>query len=369
MGGLLLYNLLGYHTKKHIVVFESDDWGAIRMPSLKVFHSLRRRGVLISEKGGYDALDTLASNNDLELLIDVLFSVKDGKGNPAKITLNCCVANPDFDKIRDNGFETYYYEPFTETLKRYPHHNRSFDLWKEGIRNHVFQPQFHGREHLNALMWLNLLNEGVDSVRAAFDESVFCMGIEKHIDPRPHVLSAYNLLKQDEYAFACKAVREGLELFEKLFGFQSITMIAPNFTWDKEIEVAACQGGVLLMQGGHVQRPSFYVKSQGGRYIRHYTGQKSKTTPLKYLVRNCEFEPSRHSYMNADYCMKEIQSAFMFNTPAIVSCHRVNFIGDLVPQNRDNNLREFKRLLKMIVNRYPDVEFMSSDELGRVLLV
>ena len=144
-------------------------------------------------------------------------------------------------------------------------------------------------------------------------------------------------------------------------------MIAPNYTWDSEIEMSAYRYGIRFMQGGHVQRPSFYAINHGADYQRHFTGQKSKTFGLKYLVRNCEFEPTRHAYMNADYCMKEIQNAFRFCTPAIVSCHRVNFIGELNANNRDNNLHEFSRLLKMIVMKYPDVEFMSSEELGRII--
>lgn len=365
--GIFLCNLLGYHTKRHIVLFESDDWGAIRMPSLEVFKALRQQGVSLSDKGGYNVYDTLASNDDLELLMEVLSSVKDSRGNPAKITFNCCVANPDFRKIRENDFQEYFYEPFTETLKRYPHHDRSFELWKEGISKLMFQPQFHGREHLNASMWMQLLRRNVESVRRAFDKEVFCMDIEKHIDPRPHALAAYNVSSKDDYEFAKKSVEEGLNLFEKLFGFRSKTMIAPNFTWDKEIEEVAWQNGIRIMQGGHVQRPSYYAKRHGEKYKRHYTGQKSKNAPLKYMVRNCEYEPSYRAYMNADYCMKEIESAFRFKTPAIVCCHRVNFIGDLNSTNRDNNLRDYQRLLQMIVKKYPDVEFMSSDEVGELL--
>lgn len=48
--------------------------------------------------------------------------------------------------------------------------------------------------------------------------------------------------------------------------------------------------------------------------------------------------------------------------PAIVSCHRLNFIGDLEPSNRDKNLKDFQYLLKELTKTYPDIEFRSSDE-------
>lgn len=36
--GRVLYDFPGIHKKKKIVVIESDDWGSIRMPSLKIFN-------------------------------------------------------------------------------------------------------------------------------------------------------------------------------------------------------------------------------------------------------------------------------------------------------------------------------------------
>ena len=141
------------HIDRHIVVFESDDWGSIRMPSSDIMKRLQAKGILFRDVSGYDLIDSLASNDDLEMLMEVLSSVKDGNGKPAKLTLNCVTANPNFEKIRESNFQKYFYEPFTETLKRYPCHERSFALWKEGMTHGVFQPQFHGREHLNPQKW------------------------------------------------------------------------------------------------------------------------------------------------------------------------------------------------------------------------
>lgn len=361
-----LYNIFGWHTKQHIVVFESDDWGSIRMPSLDAIYSLKKQGVRISNDYGYDTNDSLASNDDLELLMETLASVKDSKGNPARLTLNCCVANPDFQRIKDDGFQDYYYETFPETLKRYPHHDRSFELWKEGIRHKVFQPQFHGREHLNVPMWMGLLQAGVEPVKKSFEKGVFSMDVNVDGDSRKNVLHAFDVLNQSEYDFVCRSVKEGLDIFEQLFGFRSLSMIAPCYIWDKEIEKTALQGGVKYFQGGHVQISSTYAKTQGVKSKRHFTGCKNDDGQI-YMIRTCTFEPTQSPIYSADNCMKEISMDFMMHKPAIVSCHRLNFVGELNPSNRDNNLREFKRLLQMIIKKYPDVEFMSSDELGSLI--
>ena len=351
---------------RHIAVIESDDWGSVRMQSSEVLASLKLKGYKFFDSNGYDRNDTLASNMDLEILMDALSSVKDSEGRPAELTMNCVVANPDFEKIRQTGFQEYHYELFTETLKRYPHHDRSFSLWKEGIEAGVLRPQFHGREHLNAQMWLRLLQKGCKPVLDSFDKGVFSVVVDKEDDPRQHSLAAYNLASEEEYDFAKRSVKEGLDLFEQIFGYRSESMIAPNYTWDTAIEDTAYSCGVKYLQGARNQRHSHYVMRNGGNTELRFTGQRNNNGQI-YMVRNCSFEPSENPKKNADACMAQIKKAFDRGQAAIISSHRQNFIGELCPANRDNNIRQFKGLLKTIVTKYPDVVFLSSDELGAMI--
>ena len=351
---------------QHVVVFESDDWGSIRMPSLAVLDKLQSKGVTLAVPQSYDSVDTIASNDDLEMLMEVLASVKDSNGNPAKITLNTCVANPDFERIKDGNFQEYYYEPFTETLKRYPHHDRAFALWKEGMAHNVFQPQFHGREHLNPQKWLRYIQNGNKDVRAAFDEGCCSLATLDH-DKRVTFLEAFEIDTAAECDFVKKSIEEGLELFEKLFGFQSESMIAPCYTWDDYIEEEAAVHGVKYIQGGYIQRHSSWQRSLGNHITGHFNGEVNHLKQC-YTIRNCNFEPSLISTDTASSCLAGIKKAFDRHLPAVVSCHRLNFIGELNATNRDNNLREFRKLLRLILENYPEVEFMSSNELGELLL-
>jgi hypothetical protein len=68
-----------------------------------------------------------------------------------------------------------------------------------------------------------------------------------------------------------------------------------------------------------------------------------------------------------DSCLGEINAAFRWRKPAVISSHRVNYIGAHYPDNRDRGLRELKRLLKAIVQKWPEVEFMTSAELGELM--
>ena len=167
-----LINIPGWRTNRKIMVIESDDWGSIRMPSKAVYESLIHQGIQV-DKLSYNRYDSLACEDDLTSLFEVLYLVKDKNGNPAVITANTIVANPDFVKIKDSGFNHYFYEPFTETLKRYPKHEKSFELWQQGIKSGIFKPQFHGREHLNVARWMQALRLNTGNARLAFANQMF----------------------------------------------------------------------------------------------------------------------------------------------------------------------------------------------------
>lgn len=355
--------LKNHRTNRHIVVFESDDWGSIRTPSLAALERLKAKGLQSSgASSSYDNVDTLASNDDLELLMDTLSSINDFKGNPPIITFNCVTANPDFDAIRKSGFRQYFCEPFTETLKKYPHHNRSFELLKEGMCRKMFRPQFHGREHLNVPAWMRYLQSSKKEVLMAFDEKMFCLDV-KDGDNYTSVLQAFDIRNSEDINFVSKSINEGLSMFERIFGFTSKTMIAPCYTWDSFVENEANNHGVIGIQTGYIQRHSYIEKEKGNRVTGHFFGELNKNGQV-YTIRNCSFEPSQNSRLNSDSCLADIKKAFTQRVPAVVSCHRLNFIGELNPANRDVNLKDFRFLLREIIDAYPDVEFLSSDELA-----
>ena len=101
-----------------------------------------------------------------------------------------------------------------------------------------------------------------------------------------------------------------------------------------------------------------------------FLGQKNSLNQ-RYITRNCFFEPSSPGNMNADewinLCIKEIEIAFRWNKPAIISSHRVNFVGHLDPKNRDIGLKSLDTLLNKITKKWPNVEFLTTVELGDLI--
>jgi hypothetical protein len=364
--GRNVFYLPGFRTKRKILLFESDDWGSIRMVSKDVYNSFIKKGYPV-DQSTYNRYDALECNEDLEMLFDVLYSVKDSNGNPAVITINNIVANPDFEKIKASDFQEYYYEPFTETLKHYPKHDRVFELYKEGISHKVFYPQFHGREHLNVSRWMNALRKEDKDTRLPFEYNMFSI----HTSPKHENINEYmDSCGYDTYPEKGKIYRiisEGLSLFEKIWGFTSKSFIASCYIWNSNIENTLSRYGVKYLQGIMYQsEPSLStLKPYKKKY--HYLGQKN-SLGQRYLIRNAFFEPSE--LIESDFvhdCLRRINFAFRWNKPAIIGSHRKNFIGFIDQPNRDKNLRLLKQLFKEIVHRWPDVEFMTSDQLGELM--
>ena len=88
--------------------------GAIRLPDITKIEEYRKR---YPQTNNPYLNDSLASEDDLNVLFSLISDFKDNFGNHPKLTFNMVVANPDFKKIKESGFKQYYYEPFTETLK------------------------------------------------------------------------------------------------------------------------------------------------------------------------------------------------------------------------------------------------------------
>lgn len=355
-----IVNIPGWHTRRKIVVLESDDWGSIRMPSPEVYSRFMNRGFNVSG-ADYNRLDTLESNEDLALLYEVLQTYKNADGIPPVITANFVVGNPDFKKIRDSDFTEYYYEPVTETLKRYPRHDMVETLWKEGMSAGIFLPQFHGREHVNIVRWMDALRKKTSEIMFTFDnETTFSGEGDYNFMEVLDYNSPEDMIKMKE------SIVEGLNLFKDIFGFNSKTFIPPCYAWNSEIEEALYLMGVMYIQGLFVQSvPTGSFGIYKKKY--HFLGDRNKFGQY-FLIRNCFFEPSIARIADpVGECLNRISIAFRWNKPAVISMHRINFMGSLVEKNRSDNLLLFRDLLKRIITYWPEVEFMTSDRLGELI--
>lgn len=358
-----LSNIPGWRTNRKIVVIESDDWGSIRMPSNSVRETLLSKNISMGneERQRYTNYDTLANETDFEALYNVLMKFKDINENHPVFTAVSVVANPDFEKIKNSNFEEYFYEPFTTTLQKYNHRN-TFNMWQEGVKQHLFVPQFHGREHLNVQVWMRQLQYRETSTLEAFELN--CWGFENTNKHNIDYQAAFDLELASDISYQEKVIQEGLLLFEKIHGYKADFFVPPNGPFNNKLENIGALCGIRYMSASKIQSEPQGEGKQKKRL--HWLGQKNDNDQY-YITRNCFFEPSAVGKDWVNSCMNDIEKAFKWKKPAVISTHRVNYIGGLMEKNRSNGLTQLESLLLKIQEKWPTIEFMTSSELGDLI--
>jgi hypothetical protein len=358
-----LSNIIGWRTSGKIVVFESDDWGSIRTRSKSDFDAMLSEGVEI-DRSIYTSYDCLESNNDLENLYDVLSRHKDSSARSAVFTPMCIMANPDFTRIKESGFTKYHYESFVDTCKRYPNHDKVPQLWRDGIENRLFVPGFHGREHFNVNRWLQELRKGNEGLLVAFEHE--SIGVSSYKGNEiPEYLGAFHPDRRSDIHELDQVIITGAELFEKNCGYKPEHFIAPNRETPKELDRTLCDAGIKYLTMSKLRH--YPLGDDKFRWQFNWLGKKNEYNQI-ILIRNCHFEPADSNPIYCtENCLKEIEIAFKWGKPAIISTHRVNYTGSIDPHNADKGLKELDTLLTQIMKIWPDVNIMTSSELGELI--
>ena len=359
-------NVRGWRSGRKLVVFESDDWGASRMPGQAAYDAMSRSrsGIRLSH---YDAIDCLESAEDLQALAAVLSSVADSEGRPARFTINMVMGNPDFEAIRSCDFEEFVHEPFHVTYER----NHGSDLrsvWASMVDAGLVRHQFHAREHLNAPFWMADLRSGNAATREAFEHGFYGLKCMTGRTDRSDYLAAYDPATESELPEYRAILDDGLRMFAEEFNSPSLTMVPCNYVWPQSLDETLASVGTRCLQGARVE---FRVKpgpnGSETRRVRRFQGHR-RPSGLRDLVRNVTFEPYLgDSLDHVTRAMQQIRIAFLWNKPAVISTHRINYVGGMRADLRDDHLNSLRELLGQLTKRWPQVEFRSSDELARMV--
>jgi hypothetical protein len=357
-------NIPGWSSKKKIVVFEVDDWGAIRTRSKEARDNMIAGGLNL-QKGRFDNFDTLANSKDLESLFEVLSKHKDKNGRTAVFTAVSVVANPDFDKIRSSGFNEYHYESLDETLKRYYPNENVLEVWRQGIDAKIFHPEFHGREHLNPGLWMAALKEGDKNVHLAFDNESIGARATSLRKYTGGYLSAFDFKDNTDRQKQEQVIEEGIKIFSTLFGYSPRHFTSSGLIHHPDIEIYLKDKGVEFIDVAKKQ-----LEPQGGGDYKkkmYKLGQKNQVGQY-YITRNSRFEPNDKTDIDwVSRTMSDIDIAFRWGKPALISSHRVNYVGGLDERNRENGLKMLDSLLQKLIKKWPDIEFMNVSELGDLI--
>lgn len=354
--------------RRKVVVIYADDYGSIRIKNSQARKNLTKMGVNM-EKNRYSRFDTLADTEDLYFLFDILTSVKDINGHYACFTPFANIANPDFEKIKNSNFTTYFREPFTETLKHYgANYDGVYELWKQGISENIFYPEYHGTEHINVKRFMQALRDGHKSTLAAFNNQCVCVPTFENEEMVKNSTSVFDIDHASDNESLMEDIKVGMDMFENVLGYRPKQFTPGAGIYSPVLHQCLSDNGIKYI---NVQRYRSYPLGDN-KYVKHflYNG-KLNEYGQKYIVRNCPFEPTNENgTLNnnaADICLKNVDIALRWNAPAIISTHRVNFVGTLDKTHRDFSYKQLKKVLVEIIKRWPNVEFMNGDQMAELL--
>lgn len=360
-----LVNALGYRTKQRYVLIESDDWGAVRMPSKDVFNILKKNLIEVDEFS-FDRNDSVESEDDLKCLFATLQKFQDCKGNHPVITAYAVVANPNFEKIEESGKKEYHFETILETYKRSEHTKNVPELIKLGMKKNIFIPQFHGREHIHVKRYMEAINSNSKKELIAFENRAIVSSKSSDCSNRypKDYFKGFAYSDSSEFAEIEEIHKDGLKIFKEIFGFSSISFVAQGGVWGDHLLQMMSDENVKLI-GGQQQVPQI---AGGYKVVNKFWGSRNKYKQIHWR-RNCRFEPSRNkNYDWIAYCLDEIEIAFRWGKPAVISSHRENFIGSIFEENRVDTLKKLEILLAAMLKRWPDIQFISTAQLAEIML-
>lgn len=356
---------LGYQTDKKQILLLSDDWGSVRIKSKEDQADLIKKGFKVASR--FDQFDSLETNEDLELLFEVLTKYKDHNGNHPCITAVTNVANPDFKKIKESDFQEYHYETIASTYLRYPDSDRVLNLTHEGIQNKIFIPQSHGREHVQVNWWMEELQNKDSFASKFFENEFFSLGEDYLLNPKRNrgIGASFDVWNESDLENSKIIAKSSLDIFKKLYGFQSKVFTPPAMFYNPVIETILKNEEVDWLDVGRY----FKIPRLNGKDFPqfNYLG-KNRKSGLKVLVRNCMYETNISEIDNGvKRCLNNIEQAFKLKQPAIISNHRASFVGGIEEKNRERGLKALDELLFQIIKKWPDVEFISAAEMVEIM--
>lgn len=308
-----------------VLVLESDDWGA----------------------------GPLAQATALREIAGVLARHRDADGRPALLNLALVLAVPDGPAVAAIGEYRRVVlddERFTGVLA----------ALRDGRSQGVFALQLHGLEHY----WPATLMTSADAAVQRWLRQPVPAATEQLPSPlqsrwvdagrlpsTPHAVSAIDA-----------ALAEEVEVFERIVGAPPKVVVPPTFVWTRDVEHAwAARGVECIVTPG--RRSTCRDASGRPACDEGPIANGDRTADATYVVRHDYFEPVRGR--DAAHALRALDRANREGRPCVLENHRDNFVGD--PSACRAALTELDTLCREALQRYPELRFLTTYELCRIL--
>jgi len=353
-------NILGWHSNKKIIVIESDDWGSDRF-DLKSKKYYSEKGVDIT-LNWMSRFDTFESKDDMEGLLAILRGGFTGTFQP-RMTLLFNPANPDFTKIMQGDFKTYYYQTFKEKLfSQGIDGNALMEFYNCGIHEGLLEIGFHGREHLYVNRWLRDLRSGNSIACEGFKQGVWGFSNAYLSGYNSDYRASFDLDIRKDLDFQSLSIKDGVEIIRREFNLEVKYFLAPNGPFSlsllstlEDLEIKYIGISKRFKDAETKINKFFWLNNRVGNY-------------MKAITRNAIFEPSSPAKLDwVGSCLNDISQSFKWKKPAVVSTHRVNYVSGLESSNSIHGLLKLRELLNQIHKNWPDTVFLTSSQLGDLM--
>ncbi len=313
------------------VLIESDDWG----PGGD-FHAER-----------------------LQQLLGMLAQHRDVVNRTAVLTADTVLAVPDVAEIEAAATAQYFRRMLDKDFPIIYH------AMQQGIAQDTLVPQLHGLEHLNGKAFAALCHQqderltNARSTKGWWDWESLDSPLQGHyVDGRSLPTTAIAPSEANEI------VSTAMDCFTKLFGYPSLSTVAPCYLWNDDIEYNWQQHKVIAIQTAGYRCTG---RDESGHYfqdpplIRVGTANRFKQI---YLVRNVMFEPT-DGKNTPQSAFAEAEIAYRQALPISISTHRYNYTRSA--EQCQQSIAGLDQLLTQISSKLPKVRFLASPELGEFL--
>lgn len=313
--------------KHPVLIIESDDWGA----------------------------GPPQQAQQLERIVAVLASRADCTGRRPVMTLGVVLGVADGSRILADGLRHYHSKSLSD-----PACSAVLAAIRRGADRGIFALQLHGGEHywppalLDAAKTDPQIAAWLRESGAPATESLPAAYQSRWIDARDLPSKP---LRVDEIR---TAALDEVARFRNIFGESPRVAVPPTFIWNDAVEAAWAEAGIefVVTPGRRCQaRDADGEPAAVGSSI---TNGNRGTGGITYLVRDDYFEPARGH--RAERGIAALAGKTHVGRPTLLETHRANFLG--ATEIADAAITELDRLLALALEAFPDVQFLSTEELA-----
>jgi hypothetical protein len=314
------------------ILIESDDWG----PGGK-FHA-----------------------NRLQNLLDCLAKYKDSVNRSAVLTADVILTVPDTQAIKDAPASFFP----RKVLDR--HFPEIYKVMMSGVENDLLVPQLHGLEHLNDEAFATLCIAGDSRIAKASTDSNWWDWESLDSPLQAHYVNGSTLPTTPVPAAKAKEIIDiAVETFHRLFGYPSLTAVAPCYLWNDDVESEWSRHAIQAIQTAGYRCVG---RARDGRYIQDKSliraGDKNTRSQI-YLVRNVMYEPVDGKNTPASAYLEAIRS-YRQALPITISTHRYNYTRS--EEESRSSLEGLAALLSNLTKDLAIPRFLSSAELAEAMI-